>query len=420
MRQRSFRAYVVGKAAGFRCGMVLPYREVAASFADLSELHNIAVEEDSTQPWKSASGGIHWDRDRAVMAAIGEALERYAASAAVFPVRKLRDLKQNARAIPHSEWSLFSDEQYSSAGFPWKRIDPEDAYFGEAYSLLTNERVWVPQELIGLGPRTGEALFPSTSTGVAAHFDVATALLLALQEVLERDALTVYWLNSLGGREMVLSEKYLAPVRARRGKVWCFDMTQDWNPHPVVAVCGYLPQRNKRRISLGAACRPTYKEAIEKAYLEWVQGVVFAGYYDVYHPDLRLEKREEVTDFDRHAVYYTLHPHRWEKVPLLRKRRPFRPSRSSFCRSRTARECLPRLLASLQKAGIRVFYRDLTTPDVRDVGLTVVRVLSPELSLLHGDERVPFLGGRVRDVAWRYPDKVADVAFPNPNPHPLG
>ena len=75
----------------------------------------------------------------------------------------------------------------------------------------------------------------------------------------------------------------------------------------------------------------------------------------------------------------------------------------------------------LKKEGIRLFYRDLTLPDVKETGLTVVRVLSPELSLIHGDERSPFLGGRTNDVAWRYKDIFEDqVDFPNKFPHPLG
>jgi len=57
---------------------------------------------------------------------------------------------------------------------------------------------------------------------------------------------------------------------------------------------------------------------------------------------------------------------------------------------------------------------------VAAAGLRVMRVLSPALSGLHADERAPFLGGRCRDVAWRYPGVPHGGAFPNPFPHPLG
>lgn len=83
---------------------------------------------------------------------------------------------------------------------------------------------------------------------------------------------------------------------------------------------------------------------------------------------------------------------------------------------------LRQLVGQLAAAGIHTYYRDLTPVDVREAGLTVVRVLSPDLSHLHGDERMPFLGGRLADVSWRYPEllRQPDLPFPNPFPHPLG
>jgi len=235
----------------------------------------------------------------------------------------------------------------------------------------------------------------------------------AISEVLERDALTVYWQNSLGGREIPVPEKFAAEVRKKGGAVHCFDITQDWNPFPVVVVCGSLLSRGKKRISLGAACRADYKSAIKKAYFEWIQGCVFAGYYDDFHPNLDFHSNNDVNSFDVHAVYYTKKPHEWEDVPLLKYKKPYVP------KAENENNNLESLLKSLKRENIRLFYKDLTTTDVRETGLTVVRVVSPDLSLLHGDENVPFLGGRTGDVNWRYKDLKQDE-FPNKYPHPLG
>ena len=67
-----------------------------------------------------------------------------------------------------------------------------------------------------------------------------------------------------------------------------------------------------------------YKKAIEKAYLEWIQGCIFAGYYDDKHKDISLDNFKDVTDFDLHAVYYTKHPEKWEKTPLIKYRKPYK------------------------------------------------------------------------------------------------
>jgi ribosomal protein S12 methylthiotransferase accessory factor len=74
----------------------------------------------------------------------------------------------------------------------------------------------------------------------------------------------------------------------------------------------------------------------------------------------------------------------------------------------------------LGQAGIALYNRGLTTTDVAAAGVRVMRVLSPQLSGLHADERAAFLGGRCRDVAWRYPGVPHGGEAPNPFPHPLG
>lgn len=418
MTQQSLNYLTIQNAANFRVGVTLPWQEVESSFADIDGFFNISIPEDTAKPWKSSSGSINKDKDKAVVGAIAEAMERYSAALVKFPVRKLSELKRE-RIILHSEFSLFKDKQYEQPGFPFKKVDINNAYFGEVFSLYSNKSFWIPHELIGLGPKKGKAFFPSTSTGLAAHFNKTDALLIAIQELLERDALSTYWLNSLGGREIKIGDEYQNKVKSRDGEVYCFDITQEWNPHPVVVVCGYLKQRNKKRISLGAACRSTYDKAIEKAFSEWVQGTIFAGFYDLYHSNINLDKVENVDDFDKHAVYYTIYPKKWYDVPLIKKRMPYKP-RVIGDNSKDTLKLVVNLLEKLSESRIRLFYRDITLADVRDVGLTVVRVLSPELSLIHGDERTPFLGGRASDVKWRYPDLINYSEFPNKYPHPLG
>lgn len=405
-------------SSNFRNGIVLPFQEVLPTPSELEGFYNISVPEDSVQPWQSASGSLHRSKDKAIIGAIGEAMERYSAAVTEFPLKQLREI-EGENYLSYNDFALFYEEQYNNPLFKWKRPDLDAAYFGEVHSLYDNAKVWIPQELIGLGIKKGSAMVPSTSTGLAAHPSPLKAILLALQELLERDALTVYWMNSLGGREIDLDSSYINPVMAKGGCVHCFDITQAWNPHPVIAVCGYLPQRGKKRISMGVACRETQTLAIEKAYAEWIQGAIFAGYYDVYHPGLDLSDITKVADFDEHGVYYTLYPEKWEQVPLLAKRQPHTASPKPDTVAVTA-EILEALLESLKEQNIRLFYRDLTIADLRQIGVKVVRVASPELSLIHGDEQSPFLGGRTDDVAWRYPELVSHAQFPNPYPHPLG
>ena len=413
---KTLSQYIMEGTTGFRCGIFLPWQELFPSFADIENYFNVSVPEDSAYQWSTASGGIAEDRNSAIMCAIGEAAERYSAALCEYEIRQGKELKGEC-VLPQKAFSLFSDEQYQDRDFKWRLQDGEEAYYGKVFSLYDNSEVWVPQELISLGPKKGDAAFPSSSTGLAAHTDIETALLSAVQELLERDALTVYWLHALGGREIPLGEKFDKQVAAKQGEAYCFDVTQSWNSYPVVVVCGYLPLRGKKRITMGCSCRKTLELAREKAYAEWIQGCIFSGYYSLYNPDINLKNPEDVTSFDKHAVYYTLNPEGWDEVPIITKKRRYLNgvNRTPLCGG------LENLLRSLKEEDIRLYYHELTLPDVREAGLRIVRVISPDLALIHGSEKEMFLGGRTKDVFWRYPDIPADKAeFPNRYPHSLG
>jgi ribosomal protein S12 methylthiotransferase accessory factor len=411
-KMKTLNQLLMEKACNFRCGITLPFQKVPNKFCDIDGVYNYAVPDDTAQRWQTASGGFSDDENAAIMAAIGESLERYCGAVCEFELKKYSELG-SGNIVPFSEFALFSDEQYANPDFAWQKPNINKTYFGNVYSIYDNSEYYIPQELIGLGSRKEEPLMPSTSTGIAAHTNKYSAILSAVCEVLERDALVTYWLNSLGGREIPLDNEYTEEVRRKGGEVFCFDLTQDWNPFPVIAVCGHLLSRNKKRISLGAACRADYKSAIKKAYHEWIQGCIFAGYFDDFHPDLLLNENSSVNSFDIHAVYYTKKPHEWHETPLLKHRKPYKPKAES------SNQTLEFLLKSLKRENIRFYYKDITTADVRETGLTVVRVVSPNLSLLHGDENMLFLGGRTGDVCWRYKN-LEQGEFPNKYPHPLG
>jgi ribosomal protein S12 methylthiotransferase accessory factor len=413
------------QACGLRCGLIMPPQRTPKSRADLPGYYSWAVPADPAYGWMSGCGALAVADHDAEAGAIAETLERYCAGIARFPVLAADELPPGSRRLDHETFALYTPEQQVAPGFPWPREAFRQSLYAEVFSLRDNEPAWAPQELVGMGSRRGAPAFPSTSSGLAAHTDTWLALLRAVQELLERDALTITWLNSLGGRQFDLPAALHEPVAARGGEVYAFDLTQRWNPHPVAAVCGSLPSRGRPRIALGAACRETLGLACEKAFQEWLQGVEFAGQLAYGDEQANRAFGDAPASFEEHALYYSLHPERWPQVPLLRHRR--------FVERETAaavapippdaprpEDVLKPLLDHLGQEGVELFYRDLTTADVRDAGLGVMRVLSPQLSLLHGDERYPFLGGRARDVLWRYPDLASRSNGLNPYPHPLG
>lgn len=414
-------------AADARTGICLPWHRARAEAWEVPGMVHVAVPAEPVNDWQGVSGAVAWqDPVQACEAAVAEALERYAAARASVPVRRRADVPE-LELWAEDRFALYSSAQRAQAGFPWPMPVGDDDGFSPVFRLHDNQRVWVPQELVGLGVRAGRARMPSTSSGLAAQKDSAgsgpwRALLRATQEVLERDALAVTWLNGLGGLEIDLPERCESVASDIGAEVVALDLTQAWNPHPVVAVMGRHHARGQVRHAFGIACRATLDEAIDKAWLEWAQSLRFADHL-VQQSSVPAEPAA-LRRFDEHAAYYTCHPQGWTQLPLLKHRRrrahDAMIKESAHTGPQSELSQLQDLVLCLLEHGIELAYRELTPPDVAQAGLRVVRVLSPQLSLLHADERAPFLGGRTGDWRWRYPDAVAHHPLSNPWPHPLG
>jgi ribosomal protein S12 methylthiotransferase accessory factor len=428
-------SHLLQGAARARCGLVRPAQPIDANACDWSgplfegrRVHNAATPADPANPWQGVSGAVALDAEGAADGAVAEALERLAAAQAGLEVRR-RDALMPAQRLDESAFALFSAHQRATPGFPWPMRERDDDLFAAVHALDDNREAWVPQELVGLGPRSGQARLPSTSSGLAAWRDgrdgAWLALLRAAQELLERDALAVTWLNGVAGRRIALPAHWHAHASARGGELQAFDLTQHWNPHPVIAVAGGIPFEGRPRHVLGIACRADPHEALHKALLEWQQALTFAAHLCGRDSDRLPREPAALRSFDEHAAFYTLRPELWPQLPLLREAGastlpltfPLPTFRPAAPRAIAELDLLRRRLGS---AGIALYYRELTTADVAAAGLRVMRVLSPQLSGLHADERAPFLGGRCRDVAWRYPGVPHGGEFPNPFPHPLG
>jgi ribosomal protein S12 methylthiotransferase accessory factor len=405
---------LVRSCANFRHGVVLPPQTVKRTFSDPANLFNVSVPQRSASAWSSAAGGLARNKVSAELAAIGEATERYAAHASPLPVCLRKELGGRA-VLDLTEFSLFSPEQRRSADFPYANLYDGVLEYTTVFSLRDNSETYVPAALVGLR-EVGAGV--TTSSGLAAGSSSAAALLRAAQELVERDALAISWLHGIRGRRVDLPERYTAQVGRLGGEAVLIDATPAYSPHPVALVAGYLPLRGRRRYSLGAACRETWTAAIEKAFLEWVQGVSFAGYYCALNQDAHFEGPEAVETFDDHAVYYTTRPGEWPDLPLFQGATVPAPIDGPAV---GVFDALRQLVAAFTASGIRAYYRNLTTIDLRQVGIRVVRVLSPDLAPIWSHQRWPFLGGTVPDIARRYPwAEPSELLYPNPYPHPLG
>ena len=305
-------AHLMQQAVGQRHGMVLPPQRAPLSMADADIVH-YGVPRRIDSPWESASGGVARRERDARLAAIGETVERAASGLVRLPMRPRRDIPPDER-IDAEDFALFTLDQRARPGFPHGSIYDPNCPYVEAFSLVDNSAVWVPQPFVSLQDphRTGVP----NSSGLAAGPDPHAALLRGVQELIERDALMTTWLHGLAGRAVTPPSPLVSEVARLSGEFTVLDLTPAYSPFPVAAVMGGIPKRGVWRYSLGVACKHDWGSAVDKAYLEWNQGVLFAGVYGELADVSRIQKDTELHSFDEHAMYYTLYPELWPKLPI--------------------------------------------------------------------------------------------------------
>lgn len=377
-------------------------------------------------PVAHSGGGSGTSVAEARAAAIGEAVERYSASFAdpeAVVVATAREL--GPAAVDPARFALFTAAQYSSPGFPYVPFD-RDTRLGwiEGRALPGGEPAWLPAQVVHLVTERDEpAICRATSSGLACHADADEATLRALLEVVERDAFMITWnarlswprLDWLGDHAL---ETFVAERVAPTGlRVCAIDLSSFWELPCVLGVARSVIAGDAP-LGVGAAAAVTVEAAVEKALDEalrvrtWAHALRRQG----------VPPPEQIRDFDDHVRFYA-EPSNAARADFLdaspRTRptaavRPL-PGRKPAANVEAVCERLARLSAS-------AFAVDVTSPDVRDAGLAVVRVVAPELCALDVEHDARLLGGaRLYEEPARLGMRSrrlteADV---NPDPHPF-
>ena len=368
------------------------------------------------------SGGAHTTYEGALGAALGEAAERY--SGAFVPAARLvsataRELGRDA--VDPARFALFHDRQYAAPGFPFERFTRETRLrWIEGRSLGDGEGAWLPAQLVHLTrPLEGEPCIGySTSNGLACGGTEQDALVGGLCELIERDAFMIAWSNRLSlplldvSRHPVLCELDRRLFRTTGLSYSAVDLSVFLG---IPAVLGIVhgPPGEAGALGVGGGCAPSLEDAWRKALAEafsvrrWARDLALEG-------RARPEAPEQIASFEDHIAFYLDHD-RAEHAAFL----DASPDR------RDAREIEPvppeEIAERLGDRGLKSYWVDVTAPDVAEAGLTVARVVVPELCALDVFHTARYLGGeRLYRAAFdagiaSRPLEFEDV---NPFPHP--
>lgn len=410
-------------------GIVRGVQEVPAGPQDI-RMHTMWCE-TAHSPVAHAGGGSGVSVAAARAAAIGEAVERYSASFAdprQLVVATARELGR--RAVDPARFALFSERQYEMPGFPYRRFDRDTRLaWIEGTALPDGEPAWLPAQLVHLvGPSDEPPICRATSSGLACHGSAAGATLSALLELLERDAFMLTWKARLSwplldwsGDERLLEweRRFLRPTGLRAHAV---DMSAVWNvPCCAAIVRSSVP--DSAPLGVGAAAGLTVERALTKALDEATRVRTWAKALRGFDPHGKsTPSPNAIRDFDDHIRFYAdpRNAHRVAFIDASVARRDverIRPLRGS-----SAEEGIEAICRRLARRFTSAYAVDVTAPDIREAGLTVMRVVAPELCALDVEHTARLLGGRrlyEEPLRLGFRTRALREAELNPDPHPF-
>lgn len=376
----------------------------------------------------SGLGGAGRTQVDAAAAAIGEAVERYSASA--LPADRLvlaTAGELGPAAVPAETFALFAESQHRQAGFPFARPTPElRLRWVDGIDLETGELAWLPAELVYLSDVVGPGeprLAYSTSSGLACAGSRDRALASGLLELLERDAFMLTWALrlapsrlALGGRDDLgrLDARLFAPTGVEYAAL---DLSRF---HRVPTVLGVVRAPGSiGALGVGSAAAPEIGRAWLKALAE-----AFACRSAARRLALVDERRlepEELTSFEDHIRFYA-DADRAATADFLLASDETTEAADVEPLGASGNDLVELLVSRIRAAGSRCYAVDVTAPDVRDAGLCVIRTLAPALCPLDVVQRARFLGcPRYWDMASRDPltAHIRTEDDLNPDPHPF-
>jgi ribosomal protein S12 methylthiotransferase accessory factor len=370
--------------------------------------------------------------EEAMLTAIGEAMERYCAAQpprSTFVRSSYEAVRTNA--IPPADFGLYSQRQYEQREVVFPRWDPSlEISWVWAQRLADRGRVLVPTSLVYLdyvGNYEETYFCAGTSNGLAAGATLEAAVVSGLLELLERDAYLTTWLHRLPAREIVLQAveertRQVVECYRRHGVVArAFLLKSEFSAHTVLAALIGSP--DGPAVVTGLGCGLDVHEALWRAVSEASQGhpgLVARCVETNYAPHLKCY--EDVRELEDHAAFFFPSERLRELDFLLKGSERFQLD-SPLAPVDPKPEQLSRLVDDIVRSGYEPLFVDLTTPDLVDFPIRVVRVLVAGLQPMHfgfGQERLGC------ERLYRVPrllglsDRPVDEAELNRCPHPLG
>lgn len=370
-----------------------PLKVFSANLGDVSTVIDSMCGPDCMGSLDGTGTGV--DPEHARIVACAEALERYANC--LYDDAQLRWASANeigAEALDLDTLPRCSATELADPHCPVVLPDKDGQMrWIRGVDLRTRKSSWIPAVLVymHISAHGAEKITNPISTGAAAHTDPVRAITGALCEVIERDAISLVWLQKLALPRIELDvvgpelQRYLDLYADRDVTVQLFDATTDVGI-PIVYAVSIAPNHPDCHTVVACAAGLDPQVAAAKAISETVS-VRIALQGD--------KAPDDVHDFNgvSDGAIYMGDPARASAYDFLldsaaRRRLSEMPSLATGDSTEDLRVVLDRLDAG----GHDSYLVDLTPDEAMRVGMTVVRAVIPGMLPLSFTYRSRFLG----------------------------
>jgi len=372
--------------------------------ADEARLHAFACQVSSAVRTTGSAtveyaGSAHVRPEHARAASIGEAVERYSATFVPDGLATLSAAELGARAVPPESFALFHERQHVP-GFPFARFTRTTRLsFVEGFSLADGRPAFLPAQLVYLHyGRSEPPIGYPTSNGLACGPTLVEAVLAALLEVVERDAMMLVWANRLSLPRLAWFDD--PAIRAVERQVFAptgleytaIDTSAFFGVPAAIGVV-HGADGDRAAVGLGGGCATTVGDAWRTSVAEafavhrWLRGLLA----DSPPP---IERIEDVRTLEDHTLFHGT-PDRKGQLEFLEASGDARSTTDvPAVPGRTPGEIVAEIVRRLGDRDVHTYAVDVTSPDVEELGLKVARVVAPQLCALDVFGAAPYRGGR--------------------------
>lgn len=372
--------------------------------------------------------GASISKNRSIIKAIGEFIERYCALECTKIIRheSIENIKaENIDYIDIRELLHFSDEQYQKEYFPFEKYNPEDKIYWVAGENLTSKKeVLIPVQKVYLNYSTDKKeknYDTRLSTGLACGDSLENAIISGLYECIERDAFYLTWSCMLPGKKIILDNikncnlKKLLDILEiySYGTLHIVDISLDTSVYTILTI---LENSNGVGISVATASNLDPEVALLKSLEELV--LTHSYTVDMYeskfnsnYPDI---KREDILELDQHLYYY-INPKNNKIIEFITKNKKYvNLSELKSNNSGNTFTDLELIVNELNELGSQVVYSEITKEDIKHFGFRVVKVIATKLANIDVMYNARHLGNkRLMDIINSNNSKI------NEEPHPF-